>query len=571
MKPRLSPIESQILRQHLDAVMGGLRSDRLSWWAHWAQLSENYLPRRYKWFVTPNQFNRGSQMNMSIVDETGVIAARTLAAGLVTGLTSPTRPWFRLGLHDFDAAEGSPARIWLDEVQKRMLRVFAGSNFYQSIGTLYHDNVIFGSADMLIYEDPEQVVRCYNPCLGEFFFASNNRLVVDSQYREFTLTTKQVVDEFQLENCSDSVAQSYRSGGASRVREVVIAHAIEPNTRLWQDGVTPMRAAVPAHFAYRECYWESGSQGQSLLRCMGYHEKPFVGLRWDVTSNDSYGRSPGMDGLPAVRQLQIEQRRKAEAIDKLVRPPMVAGVSMKNEPASILPGAVTYVADVTGAGFKPAYQVDPRLAEMVEDIKEVQARVNAIFYVDLFMMISQLDTVRTATEIDARREEKLVMLGPVIERTENECLDVIINRVYAIMSRRGLLPEAPAEIAGQELSIQYISMLAEAQRVASTAAIERLFNMVGYAAGVNPAVLDNVNFDEAIEQYAEALGVSPKILHSAKEVAQLRMQRAAQQQMQQAAEGAMAATEGAKTLSETDVGGGQNALQAMLFGPGAAA
>lgn len=548
-----------------------MRSERISWWAHWASLAENFLPRRYKWFVTPNQYNRGSQINQNIVDETGVLAARTLAAGLVTGLTSPTRPWFKLGIHGMDdLSEDSEARVWLDEVEKRLLRIFAGSNFYQSIGTLYHDNVIFGSANMIIYEDAEQVIRCFNPCLGEFFFGSNAKLQVDKNYREFTYTVAQTVDQFGLENCSDSVQQSWKNGGASRVQEVVICHAIEPNTQLYIDGA-PQRYAVPLKFSWRECYWEQGGNADRLLEVKGYVEKPFIGLRWDVVSNDSYGRSPGMDALPAVRQMQIEQRRKAEAIDKLVRPPMVGSVSMKNEPASILPGAITYVADVAGSGFKPAYQVDPRLAEMMEDIKEVGARVNSIFYVDLFMMISQLDTVRTATEIDARREEKLVLLGPVIERTENEGLDVIITRAFSIALRRGLLPPPPESVAGQEISIQYISMLAEAQRVASTAAIERLFNMVGYAAGVQPAVLDTINFDEAIDQYADALGTSPKIMNSPKAIAMLRQQRAQQQQQAQAAQMGLAATEAAKNLSATDVGGGQNAISAMLYGPKAAA
>lgn len=570
MKPRLSETESLLLRKHLGSTLEGLRSERLSWWGHWASLAENYLPRRYKWFVTPNQYNRGSQMNMSIVDETGLLAARILASGLVTGLTSPTRPWFKLGIHDMDIPEVSSARVWLDEVQKRMLRVFAGSNFYQSIGTLYKDNVIFSSANMIIYEDAEQVIHCHNPCLGEFFFATDARGYVNTMYREFTYTISQCVSEFGLENVSASVAQSYKNGGGARVQEIVVCHAIEPNGTLWADDVTPLRPAVPPKFAYRECYWESGSQEQKLLKCVGYNEKPFIGLRWDVTSNNAYGDGVGMEGLPAVRQLQIEQRRKAEAIDKIVRPPMVAGVSMKNEPASILPGAITYVADIAAAGFKPAYQVDPRITEMVEDIKEVQARVNSIFYVDLFMMISNLDTVRTATEIDARREEKLVMLGPVIERTENEGLDTIVLRTYSIMARRGLLPPPPPEISGREISIQYISMLAEAQRVASTAAIERLFNMVGFVAGVNPDILDKVDFDEAIDQYADALGTSPKLLRAAKQVAIIRAQRAQQAQAEKAAQVGLAATEGAKTLSETDVGGGQNALQQILYGAKAA-
>jgi len=271
-----------------------------------------------------------------------------------------------------------------------------------------------------------------------------------------------------------------------------------------------------------------------------------------------------MDALPATRQLQIEQRRKGEAIDKMVRPPMNASVNMKNEPMSILPGAINYVADLNSSGFKPAYEVEPRIQEMMMDIKEVQGRVKEVFFVDLFMMISQLDTVRTATEIDARREEKLIQLGPVIERFENEVLDPLIDRVFAIMVRRKLLPPPPPEIQGEPLNVTYVSMLAEAQRAASTAAIERLLQLVGGIVAVAPDAMDNLDIDELIDEYADLLNVSPTLIRSTKEVMKLRAARNAQQQQQMQMQNSLAAAQGAQTLSKTDVGGGKNALQLMM-------
>ena len=67
----------------------GLRNVRVSWWAHWSQLADMFLPRRYRWFVSPNRSNKGSQLNSSIVDETGVLAARTLATCLLYTSPSP--------------------------------------------------------------------------------------------------------------------------------------------------------------------------------------------------------------------------------------------------------------------------------------------------------------------------------------------------------------------------------------------------------------------------------------------------------------------------------------------------
>jgi hypothetical protein len=555
------------LRMQLASRMEGLRADRMSFWAHWGQLAEMFLPRRYKWFVTANQYNRGSQMNQSIVDETGVLAARACAAGMMSGMTSPTKVWFDLGLKDLGSLPFGPAKDWLDECRHRILRVLAQSNFYTCLGQLYEDNVVFSSAAMLIYEDTEQVIRCYNPCLGEFFFGASNRQIVDSLYREYAFTVEQAVQEFGLDKVSDQTRQAYMAGGGQRTQELIICHAIEPNSRLWMDATVPLAYAVPPSFEYREVYWEQGQTATHLLRCAGYREKPFVGARWAITGNDAYGRGPGMDALPAVRQLQIEQRRKAEAIDKLVRPPMVGSVSMRNEPASILPGAITYVSDLQGNnGFRPAFQVDPRIAELTQDLIEVQDRVRSVFFVDLFMMIASLDTVRTATEIDARREEKLIQLGPVIERFENEVLDPIIGRVFSIMNRRGLLPPPPPEIQGQEIDVQYISMLAEAQRAARTAGTERLLALAGNLAAVDPSVMDSIDTDALIADYADAVNVTPRGIRGPEEIAELRANRAQQEQVAQAAELGSVAAQSAKVLSETTVGAGQNALELMMGG-----
>lgn len=553
--------------QYCNNRMETMRGYRIPWWVHWAQLAEMYLPRRYRWFVTPNQYNRGSPLNQSIVDETGLLAARTLATGLLSGLTSPTKPWFRLGLQGMDDLPEGEIKDWLATCTKRMLEVYAKSNFYQSLGQAYHDMAVFGSAAQIQYEDKEDVIRFYNPCLGEFFFALDNRLQVDTLYREYTYTISEAVKEFGLE-CLSVSSQNLAKSASSLDTEIVIGHAIEPNETIYLAGIE-QGYIVPKFFKYREVYWEkSSSMGPTakgfILRAAGFRESPFVGLRWDVSSNDAYGRSPGMDALPAVKQLQIEQRRKAEAIDKLVRPPMVASVSMKNEPMSILPGDVNYVADPAAAGFKPAFQVEPRIGEMMEDLKAVQSRVDKVFFVDLFLMISNLQTVRTATEIDARREEKLILLGPVIERTENEGLDEIIERTFAIMSRRGLFPPAPAAIQGQPIVIKYISMLAEAQRAASTAAIERLVQFIGGLAAVKPQALDNLDEDSTIETYADLLNVPPHILNAVQKVISIRQARDKAAQAQAAIQTSTAAAQGAQTLSQTDVGGGQNALQLML-------
>jgi hypothetical protein len=548
----LSQTELTRLRAHVGQRLAGLRIDRYSWWLHWREIADYLLPRRYNWLVTPNKVNRGSPINQRIIDSSGTKAWRTLSSGMMSGMTSPGRPWFRMTLEDQDLADAPGVKLWLDQVTKRMERVFASSNFYNGMATLYGDLASFGTAPMIIYEDFKDVIRCYNPCAGEYYLAIGPRGDVDTLYREFTYTMYQVAKEFGIENCSASVQQAVKTGGAALQQEIVIGHAIEPNDDL-VPGAYGFRGA-----AYREIYWEIGSTETTCLRLRGFTECPFIAPRWDVSGNDAYGRSPAMDALGDIKQLQVEQKRKAQAIDKIVNPPMVADIQLKNQPASLLPGGVTYVnSTANGVGFKPAYEIKPQL-------QDVRKRISDTFFEDLFMMISQLDTVRTATEIDERKEEKLIQLGPVIERFDNEALDMSIDRTFNIMLRRRLLPPIPDALRGQHIQTQYISMLSEAQKAASTASVERFAQFVGNIAGAVPTALDNVDWDEMIDEYADMLGVSPKIVVPLAKVVQLRAQRAKQQAQQQAMQNSMAAVQGAQVLSNTDVGGGQNALSKLV-------
>ena len=402
------------LRQHLDARLGGLSVDRYSWWTHWRESADYLSPRRYKWLITPNQATRGSPINQRIIDNTAGIANRILSSGMMSGMTSPGQPWFIMTIDDLGLRNKGPVKLWLDEVTQRMQAVLAESNFYTSLGTMYEDLGAFGTGVFIIYEDYDDVIRCYNSCAGEYYLANSDRMQINTFYRMFVMTTAQIAKKFGIENCSMDVQRAVKLGGAGLSREKMIAHAIEPNDD-FSDGM-PGVAGKP----YRECYWEWGSTQQNLLSCKGFQEFPVIAPRWSMYANDAYGRGPGMDALGDIKQLQVEQKRKAQAIDKMVNPPMVADVALKNEPASLLPGGVTYVANSQGVGFKPVYEVQPRIQEMMEDIKECQTRIKGTFYNDIFMMISQLDTVRSALEVAERKSEKMIQLGPVLERFENE-------------------------------------------------------------------------------------------------------------------------------------------------------
>ena len=553
------------LRSDMDARLTALESERWSWWAMWGQVARVFLPRRYRWLVLANDWQiRGSNINAAIMDNTGTQALKTLYAGLMGGLTDPSSQWFSLTLPDADLAESAPVKLWLDEVRVRLLRIMSESNFYTSIGVMFQDLSAFGTAAMIIYEDFLNVIHCFNPCMGEFYLAQNARLEVDTMFRKLTYSARQQAQAFGENKLSEGVQNLLRTGRGAQDQEAVIGHGIFPND---DPGGPKANGKLP----WREVYWQIGASGDEVLQERGFHEFPAICPRWETAANDVYGRSPCMDALGDQKQLQVEQKRKGQAIDKMVNPPLLASSQLRNEPMSMLPGGVTFATNIE-QGAKPVYEVNPQLAPMLEDIKEVQGRIENALFVPLFLTLKGLSqtTERTATEIIQRKQEMLLQLSPMLERVFSEALDPAVRRIAKIAARAGLLPPMPSEMRGHSVEIQYTSALAIAQRGAGTTGIERLVGFVGSIAGVHPEVADKVNFLETVDQYNDLLGNSPKLLNPDSVVAMRAKQRAAQQESVAQAQQAMALAKGAKTLSDTQTGAGQNALQ-MILGGGKAA
>lgn len=553
----------QVSRMHLR------REDYRS---HWRDLSNLVLPYRYVSLESPDSDTRrrASLRNEYILDPTGTDAAQVLGAGMLNGITSPARPWFRLRIANFEDEIAHPARVYLDEVTRRMHRVMAESNFYKALGTMYLELGVFGTAACIIYEDFEEVVRCYNSPAGEYYLQQDERGKVDTFARRISWTVKQTVERFGLENCSETIQRKWEKQDDQLYDYVDIEHIIEPNT-----GPRSREYRLPRTMRWREVYYEvsttSGTtstmpERNMALSIRGFREYPCITPRWNTTANDVYGTdNPGMNALPDIIQLQHETKERARILDTIARPPLVADTSLRNKPNALVPGGITYAnLDSTNAGARAAFQVSAPYAEISQDIQFIQQRIRRAFHNDLFNMISQLDTVRSATEIDARREEKLVLLGPVLSRFENEALDPSIKRIYSIMERKGLLPEQPPELEDVEIEIQYVSILSDAQSAVSTAPIERYLAFTGELGAAFQDVLQVPNAVELNRIYAERLGIPARGINSREQIAQREADAAQMQAMQAGVEQAGVAAQAAQQLSETEVGGGINALQAML-------
>jgi hypothetical protein len=561
-----------VIYTHLEGSLASARSWRYSWWAHWARLAEFFKPRRYHWLVTANRMNRGSAINDNIIDATGALAVNTCSSGMWAGLTNPTRQWFKVEPQDENFQLEPDGKIWVDGIASDVFTILSKSNFYTIMAQAFEDVTVFGTAPVICYEDYDEIVRFYLPCAGEYYLKVGARMSTDTHIREFTLTVQQIVEMFGLEKCPQDVKSLWAAGAGSHDQEFVVGHMIEPNFELsGSDGRKTVKV-LPGSFVYREIYWLKGMKCDEPLSRRGFNSRPFFTFIWSRVSNDSYGRSPCMDALGDNKQVQKETLRKAELIEKFVRPPMGADPSMKNEPSSILPGQTTYV-DTSGGkkGYFPLFEPNPvGLNAIIADIDKVNARIEKALYVDVFMAITQMQGVQPRNELELTKRdlERLQKLGPVIELIENE-LAICIHRVMDIAQRRRLLAPMPKSLHGVPLKLTFEGLMRQAMRSAGSVAMKDVFQTLGElssaakAAGV-PDPIRVINLDKAARKYGDLNNFPSDCMFTEDEVKQHDKIREQEMAKAQAPQQAMAGVQAAKTLSETQLPGGNNGLGALM-------
>lgn len=551
---------AESLKERLGKQFAQLDNDRASFVSHWRELSEFIDPRGSR-FLTSDA-NRNDRRNSRIVDPSASLAADTLSSGMMSGITSPARPWFRLATPDPDMMDYGPVKVWLETVQNRMNDMFNKSNLYQSLPLLYSSLGNYSTGAMAVLEDDDDIIRTVPFPIGSYHLANSARGSVDTCYRKFSMTVRQLVMQFGKDNVSLSVKGMWEAGNYEQWVEVM--HAVYPNV----DRDTGRMDSK--NKPYKSVYYEVGGDGDKLLRESGFDEFPIIAPRWTVNGEDVYGsKCPGMTALGQIKALQLEQKRKSQIIDKVTNPPMVGPSSLKNQRVSLLPGDITYIDQMTQQdGFRPAYQVNPDMSGLLADIQDTRQIIDRCYFVDLFRMLQSINTRSMPVEaVIEMKEEKLLMLGPVLERLNDEALNPLIDRAFSLMVRKNMIPKPPEVMQGMPLRIEYISVMAQAQKSIGLSSLTQAVGFIGQLAQVKPEALDKLNIDEAIDSYAEMSGVSPTVILPQEQVDQIRRQRAQQQQQAQAAAMAQAAAQGAKTLSETQTSE-QSALTALAGAAG---
>ncbi len=504
--------------------------------------------------------NRGDRQDDKIINSYPRYVVRTLAAGMQSGITSPMRPWFKLKSPDPGMNERQNVKEWLEDVERVLREIFAKSNFYNVIKSSYGSLGLYGTSAVSIDEDVEDIVRCKNFPIGSFYIAQDDKYRVNAFIREFNMTAEQCMIKWG--NKAPLSAQvAYNSGHYDQWIKIV--HIVEPNKYRQQGSI------LSRDKRFMSIYIDPAANEDGVLSFSGYDSFPVIVPRWDVLGEDVYGSGCGEIALGDGKQVQLIEKRKLQGIDQNVRPTMIADASMRNQRTSNNPGETVYVNGLISGnpGYQRAYQVNPYINELREERTTLEQRLDEAFFKNLFLMVERFADQPniTATQINTLREEKLMQLGPVLERLNDEQNDPAIDTVFMYAQNRGLLPDPPEELMGMPLQVEYVSILAQAQKALGVSNIERFVGFVGNLANFDPTVLKKVDLMEVVDQYGDGVGVSNKIIRATEDVMQEAAADKQAAQMAQMAQIAPQITQAAKNLAQSPTGV-DNALTNLLGG-----
>ena len=541
-------VRKQVLKRH-----EGLKKERSSWETQWQDIAKHVLPSTGRFLSSER--NRGDKQFNRILDNEATRSVRILGAGMMGGASSPSSPWVKLAVFNADQMQNHAVQVWLDEVTRIIHTIFYRSNVYPVLHAMYEELAVYGTAACVMAVDYEDVVHLYPLTAGEYTIATNYKGKVDTLYREFDKTVAQLVDEFGREAVSEQVRNLYDNGQYDEW--ITVIHAIEP--RKTRDSKRKDNKNMP----YRSVYLEKGAGGDKVLRESGFRHFPALCPRWQVSGGDIYGTSPAMEALGDIKQLQHQQLRKGQAIDYQTRPPLRLPISLKNREADMLPGGVVYADEQ--AAIQPLWQVGLDLNALAADMQQVQQRIARAFYADIFLAITQRDTQMTATEVAERHQEKMMMLGPVLERLQNELFKPLVDFVFDVAFAGELFPPPPQELQGAELDVQFVSILAQAQKEVQTKGVDRFVSSVAAMAQLKPEVLDRLDVDAWVDRYADALGVPPQVIVAKDKADETRAARAEAQAQQQQQAQVLQMADAAQKLGNTPMGQG-SALDGVVGG-----
>ncbi len=513
---------------HLVKRKNKLKAQRGTWESHWQDLTN---------FVLPNDsdFNlkrsKGDKRTTLVYDSTAIHANEMLAAGLHGMLTNPASNWFSLRIKDNDDfSDNSEAKQWLEETTNVILSELSAPAvaFPSHIHEYYLSLCSIGTACMFIGEPSAREGISFRAIhIDEIFIAENADGIIDTVFRSFKMTVRQIVQKWGEKSLSPRIQKMYENQEFDK--EVELLHCVYPRDDI--DKGKKAATMLPVASVYID------EKEKHVLAEGGFDEMPFMVSRWSKTVSEVFGRSPAMTALPDIKMLQEIMKTTIKAAQKVVDPPLLVPDDGVLGPVRTIPGGLNYYRASSGARIEPLL-TGGNIGLSYEMMNDLRERIRTTFFLDQLQF--QGAPRMTATEVVERTERTLRLLGPTLGRLQSEFLGPMIERIYGVLVRAGRLPEPPESIAEQELKIEYVSPLARAQRQTETQGIMRTLEFVGPIAGIDPQAAQIIKGADTVRHIAELNGVPPILLKSNDELmAEIQAQQeaqAAQQQMMQGAQ-----------------------------------
>lgn len=555
-------------KRKLVRKMRDLYEKRLDYEIRWKEIRDYQLPFIGEFDNTADKTNPARRRDLKIAQGVAWLAAQIFAAGVMSGLTPPSRQWFKLGFSNSAMSGDIEATRVLDIRQEIVAAVLSKSNFYNSIHSVYLE-LPFGQCPMAIFYDPNTGIRCVPMTIGTYALGVDGFGKVQTFARKYEMILSQIVDCFGSESLPQHLQQQV-ANGTGLDKKHTVNWLVEPNDKRLPGYMD--RLNMP----YRSVYWLDKSQDNEFLYVGGFEEWAIPVARYLVNGLEPYAKGPGWFAEGDSKSLQMMKKDLLTAIELGVKPPMKGPASLLNNGGiNLIPGGMTAVDDQTQQFVQPLFQINLDIDHASQEIIRTEDAIKRHYSADLFLMLDSVDNGQmTAREVMERTQEKLQQLGPVVERLQDEFLTPIIVRIYNILERAGAFPPIPPEIqdriSNEDIKIEYISPLAQAQKMSGLVNIEQALATTLQMAQAWPEVLKKVDPIGTLSKYFEMLGAPAAMQRSDDDVKKLIEQEQQALQEQQQAQEAMAlmqaaapAAQAAKNMTEA-ANDGNPAMAAWL-------
>lgn len=554
-------------------------------------------------FIQDRNWWQGQQTGQEVFDDSAMLARNKLRDGMVGNLCPRNQDWFGLelpGKFNFPRSSGmrswSGKRVdsypqvqrWLQDSQTVMYSAFNRSNFYDEVPQLISDGATTGTAHLIVEEDVGAAQIVFKvPHFRECFIAENQWGKVDTNYRVYKMTLRQMVQKFGMATmlrADDNFERMYQNNMHA---EQDILHAVYPRADYQPGRIDARNKAWESVWVYRKggkiLDYGSGTvksemaEGVTEVARGGYDTMPTITWRWWKNDDELYGRGPAHDAFVAIAKANQMGRTNLITAHQAAEPPLIAYADMRNS-IQRGPSGITYLennrGDIRARAPMPLYTGVQQLPFTVEYQDRERQVINDHFYVGVFMMMSQLAAAgqserMVAAQVAELQGEKAAILGTRVGRLQSELFDPLIYRVYSIEAAAGRIPTPPDILLDSmhgPVEVQYLGPLSQAQtRLTKVRAIQTGFGILQNLAQFNPTVIDAVDCDAAAREAMDAVGFPVSLYRQPREIAAIRQQRNKMQQQERTAENFPKIARGAASLSKAPESG---SLVQKLLGDG---